>query len=260
VASLQKARQQLKVYRQAVLKRAFEGRLAARKQEEDIRRRGAEDAEGRGGLPEGWRWVALSAVAEVSGGITKNSKRESLAFKVPFLRVANVYFDRLELGDVHLIGVEPSEIARAKLESGDLIFVEGNGSLEQIGRVALWNGSVENCVHQNHLIKARLGTSVLPKFALHFFCSKIGRRTIEAQATSTNGLHTLNLTKIGAFSLPLPPLPEQHAIVAEIERRFSVADALEATIDQSLKKAEALRQSILQKAFRGELVPQKDFP
>ena len=143
---------------------------------------------------------------------------------------------------------------RVRLEKDDLLFVEGNGSIEQIGRVALWNGAIENCVHQNHLIKSRLSTQVAPKYALYFFCSKNGRDKIKLQANSTSGLHTLSLGKISKLELPLCSIEEQHKIVQEIESRLSIADKMEETMTQSLQQAEALRQSILKKAFEGKLV------
>jgi len=241
VEQLKTARQQLKVYRQAVLKWAFEGRLT---------NEGVKDGE----LPEGWKWVRLSEVSKVSGGLTKNSKREKLELKLPFLRVGNVYFNFLDLKEMHTIGLTINEVKRVKLEKDDLLFVEGNGSIEQVGRVALWNGQIENCVHQNHLIKARLSDLVLPKLALYFFCSKLGRDRIKEQANSTSGLHTLSLGKISKLELPLPPLSEQHLIVSEIERRLSVCDKLEETIEGSLKAAEVLRAGVLKRAFEGRLI------
>jgi len=66
----------------------------------------------------------------------------------------------------------------------------------------------------------------------------------------------INTNQLFRMPVTLPPLAEQHRIVAEIERRLSVADGIEKTIDQSLKQAERLRQSILKKAFEGKLVPQ----
>lgn len=134
------------------------------------------------------------------------------------------------------------------------MFVEGNGSIEQIGRVALWNGTIENCVHQNHLIKSRLSGQVIPKYALHFFCSKNGRDKIKEQANSTSGLHTLSLGKISKLELPWCSIEEQKNIVQEIESRLSVVDKTEESITQSLHRSEALRQSILKKAFEGKLI------
>src|SRR3989442_15127162 len=76
------------------------------------------------------------------------------------------------------------------------------------------------------------------------------------------GRPRLNLGEIKAIILPLPPLAEQHRIVAEVERRLSVIDELEAAVIANLKRAERLRQSILKRAFEGKLVPQdpKDEP
>lgn len=241
VEQLKTSRAQLKVYRQAVLKWAFEGRLT---------NEGVKDGE----LVEGWKWVKLGEVSKVSGGLTKNSKREKLELKLPFLRVGNVYFNFLDLRDMHTIGLTIDEVKRVSLEKDDLLFVEGNGSIEQVGRVALWNGLIENCVHQNHLIKARLTGTVVPKLALYFFCSKLGRDRIKEQANSTSGLHTLSLSKISKLEFPLPPLSEQHQIVSEIERRLSVCDKLEETIEAGLKQAEVLRAGVLKMAFEGRLV------
>ncbi|MBB1286926.1 restriction endonuclease subunit S [Flavisolibacter sp. BT320] len=241
IEELKTAQQQLKVYRQAVLKWAFEGKLT----NEDVT---------DGELPEGWKWEVLSEVSDISGGLTKNSKREGLQLKLPFLRVANVYFNELDLSEVHTIGIKETEIERVKLVKDDLLFVEGNGSLDQIGRVALWNGVIENCVHQNHLIKARLSNEVIPKYALYFFLSTSGREKIKQQANSTSGLHTLSLSKISKLEMPICSIEEQQQIVQEIESRLSVCDKIEETITDSLKQAAALRQSILKKAFEGKLV------
>src|SRR5690349_4057283 len=99
-------------------------------------------------------------VANVSGGLTKNSKRDSLPLKRPYLTVANVYANHLELDRVETIGVQQSELERVELQPGDLLMVEGNGSLSQLGRVAIYPGGITGCVHQNHLIKLRPGPSV----------------------------------------------------------------------------------------------------
>jgi type I restriction enzyme S subunit len=241
IENLHLAQQQLKTYRQAVLKHAFEGKLTNTNVKE-------------GELPKGWKWFILGEVSKVSGGLTKNAKRQNLELQLPFLRVGNVYFNFLDLTEMHTIGINKNEIERVRLEKDDLLFVEGNGSIEQIGRVALWNGAIENCVHQNHLIKSRLSAQVVPKYALYFFCSKNGRDKIKELANSTSGLHTLSLGKISKLELPLCSIEEQNNIVQEIESRLSVADKMEESITQSLQQAEALRQSILKKAFEGKLI------
>ena len=75
-------------------------------------------------------------------------------------------------------------------------------------------------------------------------------------ASSTSGLYTLSVSKVSDIPIPLPPLAEQHRIVAEVERRLSIIQRAEATVEASLKRAERLRQSILKQAFSGRLVPQ----
>jgi type I restriction enzyme S subunit len=223
---LRTAQQQIKTYRQAVLKAAFEG---CDKFEKIIKH------------------------FDVTGGLTKNSQREKFPVKMPYLRVANVYYNRLDLSEIKEIGVQESEIKEKLLKKDDLLFVEGNGSKEQIGRVAIWNGSIENCLHQNHIIKGRpLGTT-LSKFALYYFISDFGREQIIKVASSTSGLYTLSTEKVRNLNVPACSISEQQRIVAEIESRLSQAEAVEASIERALQQAEALRQSILKKAFNGEL-------
>lgn len=281
VAALQNAKQQLKRYRQAVLKAAVEGKLtaewrAAHKNEiepasvllERIRAERAKKANGKmkelpqvnaaevGELPEGWVWTTIQEIGEVSGGLTKNQNRNSIALKMPYLRVANVYAARLELEDIVSMGVYENEIERTLLERGDLLVVEGNGSPEQIGRVALWNGAISPCLHQNHIIKVRFDQVRIGDFVLYWLLSIDGRGYITKNASSTSGLYTLSISKVSSLPVPIPPIEEQQQIVSEVERRLSVVDEIEKTVVASLKQAERLRQSILKKAFAGKLVPQ----
>nr|HMQ22290.1 restriction endonuclease subunit S [Planctomycetota bacterium] len=96
-----------------------------------------------------WIDTTIGDVGEVISGLTKNPKREGLPRKLPYLRVANVYANELRLDEIEYIGVADRELEKLLVRQGDLLIVEGNGSPDQIGRVALWDGSIENCVHQN---------------------------------------------------------------------------------------------------------------
>lgn len=233
----------LKRFRQSVLAAACSGRLTANWREERQ-------------LDDEWPLHKLSDVGQVSGGITKNAKRELMGLQVPYLRVANVYENRLSLTDIFKIGVTEQELERCLLKEGDLLFVEGNGSLDQIGRVALWDGSISRCVHQNHLIKYRVGTTLLPKYALFQMMAQSGRSQLIEKATSSAGLHTLSISKISGVSLPIASLEEQQEIVRRVESLFALADQLEARYKKGKAYVDKLTQSILAKAFRGELVPQ----
>ena len=207
-------------------------------------------------LPEGWAWATAGQASEVQGGIQKQPKRAPVANAFPFLRVANVLRGVLDLEEVHQIELFPGELEKLRLLSGDLLIVEGNGSPSQIGRMATWKGDIENCVHQNHIIRARVADRIVPQYIEAYWNSPVGSSRVLGVASSTSGLYTLSVSKVSALPIPLPPLAEQHRIVAEVDRRLSVIQQAEAAVEVGLKRAERLRQSILKQAFSGKLVPQ----
>ncbi|WP_149139882.1 restriction endonuclease subunit S [Gemmobacter caeruleus] len=207
-------------------------------------------------VPTSWRWSPMSDVGRTSGGLTKNQKRESLARKAKYLRVANIYSNELRLDHISEIGVTDEEFSKSRLEKGDLLFVEGNGSLEQIGRVAVWDGSIPDITHQNHLIRFSPDGLLDSQFAMLFMISPVGRNLIKAQASSTSGLHTLSISKIANLPVPICSPAEQAEITRILDTRLTAADRMEVEIDAALTRADALRQSILKRAFAGKLVPQ----
>ena len=155
----------------------------------------------------------LEDVAEIQGGLTKNKRRDSLALKLPYLRVANVLKSGIDTSEMKSIGLTEQEYEATKLMKDDLLFVEGNGSSDQIGRSAIWDGEIDFCVHQNHLIRARFGESVLPAFAQAYFSSSAGRDQIISRAVSTSGLMTLSTGKIKSLRIPVPSLELQGSFV-----------------------------------------------
>lgn len=207
-------------------------------------------------LPEGWCWATVDQLGEVTGGLTKNPKRRQLVRELPYLRVANVYAGELRLAEVEQIGVAEAEIDRVLLQPNDLLVVEGNGSIDQIGRVALWDGSIAPCVHQNHIIKVRLMDTRSARYALGWLLSAPGREHIRRVASSTSGLYNLSLSKVSALPVALPPLAEQERISDEIDRLLSVVDILTPGVDADRRRVARLRQSILKWAFEGKLVDQ----
>lgn len=191
---------------------------------------------------------------EVTGGLTKNSKRNTLPKKMPYLRVANVYFNMLDLSEIKEIGVNEQEFEKCLLKKNDLLFVEGNGSKSQIGRVAIWDGSIENCLHQNHLIKARPLGNMIPAYALFYLISGGGRKQINEVSKSTSGLYTLSTNKVRELMIPYCDYEKQQQGVDEIESRLSVCKSIEETVDTALQQATVMRQSILKQAFEGRLL------
>lgn len=300
IASLKTAQEQLKIYRQALLKHAFEGKLTEQwrkdnadkletpeqllariqteretryQQQLDEWKQAVKDWEAKGKegkkpskprefkeielsdhvFNEGWLAVNLGGILNVTGGLTKNQKRNSYGIQIPYLRVANVYANELRLDEVKTIGVTVQEKETIFLEKNDLLVVEGNGSIEQIGRVALWNGAIQECGHQNHLIRARLHNASYAKLILYFLLSPVGRDFIVNEASSTSGLHTLSLTKVSNILVPVITQKEADKLVIILEEKLSIIEQNEKEIESALAKAELLRQSILKKAFSGQL-------
>jgi type I restriction enzyme S subunit len=231
VANLLRVKANLKRYKASVLKAAVEGRLVE--------------------TESGWRQSTLGDEGAIIGGLTKNQKRNDLPLKLPYLRVANVYANELRLDEIEYIGVSERELEKLLVRKGDLLVVEGNGSPDQIGRVALWNGAIPNCVHQNHLIKARFRDAVLPEWALIWMLSPVGRHEIEKVSASTSGLHTLSVGKVSRLPIGVPTQKEQARIVAEVDRHLSIIREVEAEVDTNLQRAQALRQATLRAAFAG---------
>lgn len=290
VASLKRAQANLRRYRAGVLKSACQGTLVAAEAElaraegrdyepadallqrilaqrrarweSQPKKRGkyqepaAPDTSELPQLPEGWVWANLEQITEIQGGIQKQPKRAPASNAFPYLRVANVLRGELDLTEVLDIELFGDEIDKLRLMNGDLLIVEGNGSPSQIGRMATWKGEIQDCVHQNHIIRARPFLGVEGGFVESYWNSPIGSSMVLNVASSTSGLYTLSVSKVSVIPVPLPPVAEQQRIVAEVERQLSVIQQTEAAVAASLARAERLRQSILKQAFSGQLVPQ----
>ena len=229
VETLRKTKQQLEVYRQAVISAAFPEMT-----DENT--------------------VRLDEIADISGGITKGrdlSKQETV--HLPYLRVANVQNGYLDLTQMKTIELKVSEKEKYLLRSGDVLYTEG-GDRDKLGRGTVWNDEIPNCVHQNHVFKARLDLKKAnPRYVAYWSMSAFARNYFYNKGKQSVNLASINKTVLSALTLPLPSLPEQEATLREIESRLSVCDSIEKTVDTALQQAEAMRQSILKRAFEKKI-------
>ena len=207
-------------------------------------------------LPSGWCWSRIGEIGYISGGLTKNPARADIKRKLPFLRVANVQYGELDLAEMHEIGVSDAEINRVLLQLNDLLIVEGNGSVDQIGRCAIWTGEIAQCVHQNHLIKARFGDAEIALWAFHWLMSPHGRQLVTTVASSTSGLHTLSISKIQAIPVPIPPIVEIREILKVLSVETDAEGTVEIELGAAAKAITSMRQALLKAAFEGRLVEQ----
>ncbi|MER3424756.1 MAG: hypothetical protein C4293_17600 [Nitrospiraceae bacterium] len=190
VANLKRVKANLKRHKAAVLKAAVEGKLTEdwRKQHPDVEpaskllerslaeRRakwtgkgqynepGEPDTSNLPELPNTWVWAQLGAIAALKGGITVDKNRKSLTARtVPYLRVANVQRGYLDLSAVKEIVAPEADIKDLCLAPGDILFTEG-GDRDKLGRGWVWEGQLQECIHQNHVFRVRLySTDVFPK-------------------------------------------------------------------------------------------------
>ncbi len=236
------AQQQLKVYRQSLLKWAFEGKLTNKNVKE-------------GELPEGWKWVKLNEICKIIGGVTKGKDyKGKQTISLPYLRVANVQDGYLDLKIIKTIEVLPTDLEKYRLVYGDILYTEG-GDKDKLGRGTIWKNELENCIHQNHIFRARpLSESSNSKYIAYYSQTKFAKSYFYKYGKQTTNLASINLTILSGLPLPICSLKEQQLIVSELESKLTVCDKIEETISQSLQQAESLRQSILKQAFEGKLI------
>jgi type I restriction enzyme S subunit len=240
IESLKTAQQQLKVYRQAVLKYAFEGKLT----NPEVR---------EGELPEGWEVKALSQVGIWRGGGTPSKSNPSfwLNGTIDWVTAKDMKSDII-LSTLDRITPESLKFSSAKLiPANSVLIVVRSGILRRTLPVAL----VAHQIAINQDMQALTPHSVDSKYLFH--CLKAFAETIRKECSKDGTtVESIDTTNLKRFLIPIAPSLEQVEIVQEIESRLSVCDKIEESIAQSLQQAEALRQSILRKAFEGRLVPQ----
>lgn len=167
-----------------------------------------------GEIPAHWEVRPLKSVCHIQSGVTlgKDYGAQTLN-EYPYLRVANVQAGYTKLDVVKTIFLPKSEALRSHLQTGDVLMTEG-GDPDKLGRGCVWDGSIKNCVHQNHVFAVRPDSSIL---ASHFLTTLLGmsyaRAYFESTAKQTTNLAATNKTKIGMFKVLLPDLEEQRAIL-----------------------------------------------
>lgn len=242
VEALKKIKKQLKYYRQVVLKYAFEGKLTADwrqrmlndklrifNEKDDLSRFKIDNSKLKDfpELPERWVGTRIGKLVlfEYGKGLPKRKREKG---SVP------VY------GSNGIVGYHSKSLVK-----GPCIIVGRKGTA---GMVHL---SKEDCwpIDTTYYVIPPVGTDI---YFLYYLLYVLNLGSLD-KSTAIPGLNRNDAYNI---KIPLPPLPEQHKIVEEIERRFSIADEVEKVVNKSLKQAERLRQSILKKAFEGKLVPQ----
>ena len=274
IAELKTAQQQLKTYRQSVLKSAFEGKLTEEWRKNNVNIDSVEsliynlkndkknlktktrseitDEEQNElfSIPNSWKWIRNEEyLYEVKDGTHDTPKY--ISDGIPFVTQKNIKNSGLTLDDIQYISEEEHKkyYQRSNVTKGDILISmighnRGMSVIVDTDRVF----SIKNVglFKFNHKYQ-------LNKFSYYFYQSKVALNII-LKKSKGGAQPFIGLTELRNWPVVVCSLEEQHQIVEEIESRLSVADKMEQSIQESLQKAEALRQSILKKAFCGELV------
>jgi type I restriction enzyme S subunit len=232
-------------YKQALLAAAFRGDLTA-------------DWRSSSGVPEASQWPRTSIgelALDIRYGTAAKCDYEPKA--TPVLRIPNVAGGRIDATDIKFASFEPREIARLALQDGDLLLIRSNGSVDLVGRTAVVKADVVGYLFAGYLIRLRMDRErVDPDFIHLAFEEPTIRSTIQGLAKSTSGVNNINSEQLRGLVIPVPSLREQQEIVRRIEGAFAEIDRLAAEAAAGRRLLDRLDQSILAKAFRGDLVPQ----
>lgn len=169
--------------------------------------------------PDHWAVTAFDEVAVVIGGVTKGRDlRGKQVIVCPYLAVANVQRGHFKLEGLKSIGIAADELAKYQVHEGDLLITEG-GDWDKVGRTAIWRGDVANCLHQNHVFKARVPSKqLLNEWVELVFNSGVGRNYFAGASKQTTNLASINMTQLRSFALPIPPLVEQQRILSALSK------------------------------------------
>ena len=233
---LKKTREQLKIYRQAILKVAFGSML-----EKNI--------------------FEIKSVEELIiekqiGLVKSNKEQNSTGTGVPYIKMNNINtLGDVDINDVVYVEVNDEELGKYILKKNDLL-INTRNSFELVGKSGIVKDDSVGRVFNNNILRLRFNNSIIPKFINYQLLSNEIKQQIRKEKKATTNVCALYQGDILSLKFKIPQISIQNDIVNYFELKLSVCDKLEKTIQQSLKKIEYLRQSILKKAFEGKLVSQ----
>ena len=198
----------------------------------------------------GYSVVQLGDCADIVSGVTKGRRFNGQpTLMLPYIRVANVQDGRLDLSEVKTVEALPSDLEKYRLQVGDVLLTEG-GDYDKLGRGALWEGQVDDCIHQNHIFRVRADwAKLLPIFFANYLQTAFAKAYFLRCAKKTTNLATINMRQLRALPVPLPPLSEQQDFQEEVAVVRDLDGKCAAAFDQS----DGLFAALVQRAFRGEL-------
>src|SRR5690606_10458329 len=241
---------------QAVLKKAFEGELTNIKEKENEALIAAEPviSYGKSKLPNGWLTEKIDNVCEINPKHTnKNDLPPTMEIQFLPMKLVEEIINKISLSETRRLE-EVQKKSYTYFKEGDILFAKVTPCMEN-GKIAVAQ-NLKNGVgygsSEFHVL--RCSEKILNDYLFYFLVQDKFRSEAQHAMTGAVGLRRVPKKFLEEYKIPIPPIKEQHKIVQQIESRLTVCDKVEETIAKNLQKAEALRQSILKKAFAGELL------
>ena len=232
----------LKRARQSILNQAITGELT-------------KDWREKNNIKYTWKETSLkSIVLTYKNGLSKRSGKEGKATVV--LRLADLCNHKIIKDNIREIKITDNEAKQYKLDYNDILIIRVNGSEDIVGRFILYDLN-ENWIYCDHLIRLKYDKTIIEPYYLFYYAqTNVVREYIKANVVSSAGQNTINQKTLDNMPLLLPPIEEQAEIVRRVKLAFEKLDKIESRYQKAKEYSDKLTQSILNKAFRGELVPQ----
>ncbi|MEW1867570.1 restriction endonuclease subunit S [Streptomyces caelestis] len=189
----------------------------------------------------------LDSVATVAAGVTLGSELVGDGtIELPYLRVANVLDGRIDTTDVKTVRIVKTQYERYALRKGDLLLTEG-GDLDKLGRGAVWDGRIDECLHQNHVFRVRCGEQMLPDFLALYTASPEGRAYFQRVGKQTTNLASINSTQVKQMPVPVPPVEEQRRLLGPVHAARERA----AVLQRQIAKLRTIEQGVIEDLLSG---------
>jgi len=200
-----------------------------------------------------WPWKPVGDLFEIGAGKTMSRAAREGNSKVPFLRTSNVLWDEIDLSQLDEMALSPDELPEKCVAPGDLLVCEGG----EIGRAAVWDGTLSPLAFQNHLHRLRpRADNVEPRFYVYFLQSAFTQLGLFEGAGNKTTIPNLSRNRLADLEVPHPPLVEQRAIARVLALvRTAVRGHHRAAQQAEELKAAAMRE-LFTRGLRGE--PQKE--
>ncbi|MDE0665036.1 MAG: restriction endonuclease subunit S [Acidimicrobiaceae bacterium] len=206
-------------------------------------------------LPDDWQLKTVAEAGATGLGRQRSPKYHSGTNMKPYLRVANVFEDRIDTSSIMEMHFEEADFEKYRLRHGDILLNEGQ-SPELLGRPAIYRGEPPGVAFTNSLIRFVPGPEVTPEWALLVFRRHMHARRFMRESRITTNIAHLALGRFRTVEFPIPPLDTQHELVASTRAALSSIDQMIIQIQSARAKVNGIRRAVLAAAFSGQLVPQ----